>query len=132
MKKDLRKKVKEKATQAVDFARKNWKGILLGIGTLAALTYLSSRQSPDGDANYDYDTNEPMEGSLMEKPHPLLPIKAFSWLYDHWGYDAAKEILDKVQNGEMKVEQVETAIRRPDIEPEDWQRFEEGWHPDDW
>ena len=64
--------------------------------------------------------------------HPILPAKHFDWLLTHWGEDAAVEILDKVQTGEMTVEQVERAINRPDIEPEDWQDFEEGWRPPDW
>jgi CTP:molybdopterin cytidylyltransferase MocA len=63
---------------------------------------------------------------------PILPAHLFDEIYQLWGEDGAVEILDKVQLGEMTVEQVETALRRPDIQPEDWQRFEEGWRPDGW
>lgn len=63
---------------------------------------------------------------------PILPIKSYDWLLTNWGEDAAVEILDKVQVGEMTVEQVESAIKRPDIEPEDWPAFEDGWRPDSW
>jgi len=63
---------------------------------------------------------------------PILPAHLFAEIYQLWGEDGAVEILDKVQLGEMTVEQVETALRRPDIEPEDWQRFEDGWRPDGW
>ena len=64
--------------------------------------------------------------------HPILPAKYFDWLLIHWGEDAAVELLDKVQIGEMTVEQVERAINRPDIDPENWQDFEEGWRPSNW
>jgi hypothetical protein len=64
--------------------------------------------------------------------HPILPAKHYLWLMDNWGEDAADEILDKVQTGGMSVEQVETAINRPDIDPEDWSDFEEGWRPTNW
>lgn len=63
---------------------------------------------------------------------PILPARLFDEIYQLWGEEGAVEILDKVQTGEMTVEQVETALRRPDIEPEDWQRFEEGWRPNGW
>ncbi|BCW67342.1 hypothetical protein NicSoilB4_21050 [Arthrobacter sp. NicSoilB4] len=64
--------------------------------------------------------------------HPILPAKHFDWLLTHWGEDAAVEILDKVQLGEMSVEEVEKGINRPDIDPGDWQAFEDGWRPPNW
>ncbi|TFB83605.1 hypothetical protein E3O44_17165 [Cryobacterium algoricola] len=64
--------------------------------------------------------------------HPILPARLFDEINQIWGEEAAVETLDKVQVGEMTVEQVQTGLRRPDIEPEDWQRFEEGWRPDNW
>lgn len=63
---------------------------------------------------------------------PILPATLFDQIMQLWGEDEAVEILDKVQLGEMTVDQVERALNRPDIEPEDWQRFEEGWRPDAW
>lgn len=63
---------------------------------------------------------------------PILPATLFDQIMQLWGEDEAVEILDKVQVGEMTVDQVERALNRPDIEPEDWQRFEEGWRPDAW
>jgi hypothetical protein len=47
--------------------------------------------------------------------HPILPIKDFDWLLTHWGEESAVEILDKVQSGEMTVEQVERGINGPII-----------------
>ena len=63
---------------------------------------------------------------------PILPPRLFDEINQIWGEEAAVEILDKVQLGEMTVEHVETGLRRPDIDPSDWQRFEEGWRPDHW
>ena len=64
--------------------------------------------------------------------HPILPIKLFDWFYENQGEDAAVEILDLVQEGKLKVEDLDKAIKRPDIDSSDWQRFEEGWRPANW
>ena len=64
--------------------------------------------------------------------HPILPAELFSRLYDIGGGDFATEILDQVQEGSMTVEQVRKSLDRPDIDPEDWRDFEDGWRPDGW
>ena len=40
--------------------------------------------------------------------------------------------LDNVQDGTWSVEDVENFMNRDDIDPDDWQKFEEGWRPDKW
>lgn len=64
--------------------------------------------------------------------HPILPIDLFDWLLTCWGEEEAVEVLDKVQEGSLKVEDVRRAIERPDIDESNWQDFEEGWRPDNW
>lgn len=64
--------------------------------------------------------------------HPILPISLFDKISDFQGEDAAVEILDLVQEGNLSVEDVEKALNRSDIDPSDWERFEEGWRPDNW
>lgn len=63
---------------------------------------------------------------------PKLPIDDYIWILDHCGEDEANQIFEKVQNDEMTVEHVERVMKRPEIEPEDWRDFEEGWRPDGW
>lgn len=100
------------------------KKVALGIDITAEAAGLVSLMSNDDDGVAE-------DGDAKRKS-PLLPAKAFLWIYDYWGEDAAQEVLDKVQNGEMSVEQVGKAIDRPDINPKDWQDFEEGWRPPGW
>lgn len=64
--------------------------------------------------------------------HPILPAELYSDLYDLMGADGADEVLDQVQEGRLTVDQVEKALNRPDIDPEDWEDFENGWRPDNW
>jgi len=67
-----------------------------------------------------------------KKEKPILPIKFYDWMLTHWGEEDAQIMFDKVQNGEIAVEDFERGINRPDIEPGQWSDFEEGWRPDDW
>ena len=69
-----------------------------------------------------------------ENAHPILPAELFSKLYDLWhgDEDAVIDIVQRVQEGKMTVEDVKKALGRPDIDPEKWRDFEEGWRPDDW
>ena len=66
--------------------------------------------------------------------HPILPIDLFDKLYDLWHGDeeSLSDIVRRVQDGRMSVDDVRKALDRPDIQPEDWQDFEDGWRPDDW
>lgn len=92
------------------------KKVFIGIGALGtavAAVLINLRNSDDDDYDFDedYTGDEGMiEDTDSEKQHPLLPIKAFLWIYDHLSEAAAQEILDKVQSGEMSVDQVETCI----------------------
>ena len=47
---------------------------------------------------------------------PILPIGAYSWLYDHYGEAIAVEILDRVQEGRYTVGEVSSAIREGSVE----------------
>ena len=64
--------------------------------------------------------------------HPILPIDIFGDLLEKFGEDAADEILDRVQEGGMSIDDAEAILRRDDIDPEDWPKFEEGWRPKKW
>lgn len=69
-----------------------------------------------------------------EDAHPILPIDLFEDIYKMWhgDDDAVARVVSNVQDGKLSVKDVRKAINRPDINPEDWQSFEEGWRPDDW
>lgn len=64
--------------------------------------------------------------------HPILPIGIFEDLLNLTDEDTATEILDQVQEGTLDVSDVERFMNRPDIDPSDWQDFENGWRPTDW
>lgn len=121
------------------------KKILVGIGTagIAVATILFFRnQNSDygyaletddtsGDANTE-DGDDFIDDSAAVEYKPLIPSEIFRWLLRNWGEEAAFEIYDKVERGELTTERVETLFYRPDIEPEDWQDFENGWRPAGW
>ncbi len=69
-----------------------------------------------------------------EDAHPILPIDLFEELYNLWHGDeeAVANIVMKVQDGELSVEDVRRRLNRSDISPDKWQDFEDGWRPDDW
>lgn len=66
------------------------------------------------------------------KGHPILPIGIFADILEQFGEDTADMALDNVQDGIWSVDDVENFMRREDIDPEDWSKFEEGWRPDKW
>lgn len=133
----------KKLCEACLFKRKVfWKRVLIVLGvTTGAAVAVYATNNYYNDESYDTDFAQNETGAnleeadkvaLPENKHPLLSIDSFLWLYDNWGEEAAQEVLDKVQRGEMSAEQVEKAINRPEIEPEEWRDFEEGWRPDEW
>ncbi len=69
-----------------------------------------------------------------EDAHPILPIDLYAKLYENWhgDADAVNDVVDRVQQGQLSVDDVQKAIDRPDISPEDWRDFEDGWRPDNW
>lgn len=44
----------------------------------------------------------------------------------------AKRISKLVKSGEWSVEDVKRQLHRPDIDPDDWRDFEDGWRPEGW
>lgn len=64
--------------------------------------------------------------------HPILPIDLFADILEQFGEDTADMALDNVQDGTWSVDDVENFMNRDDIDPEDWQKFEEGWRPKKW
>ncbi|KRF44609.1 hypothetical protein ASH01_11495 [Terrabacter sp. Soil811] len=67
----------------------------------------------------------------MTRP-PLLPQKYFDWIATNWSLEDAHRIDKEVIEGTRSAEDVIRAIDRPDMEPENWQAFEDGWRPDGW
>lgn len=97
-----------------------WKGALslitVLIGGVAALVKASK---------FGEDTPESEE-------HPKMSNELYDKLVakdGKWGADRAKRL---VESGEWKAEQLERALNRPDIDPDDWRDFEDGWRPEGW
>ncbi len=65
---------------------------------------------------------------------PKLPADLFLKLFDLWHGDeeSIADVVRRVQDGDMSVDDVKRALNRSDIDPDDWQAFEDGWRPDDW
>lgn len=108
------------------------KKTLIGVGVAGvaaaavALVGMNGREDDNNDIDQD---DEMIDDTGTEKQQPLLSAKAFLWLCDNWGDEEAEEVFDKVQSGQMSVEEVDTYINRPDIDPKDWADFEDGWRP---
>ena len=64
--------------------------------------------------------------------HPILPAGIFADILEQFGEDTADMALDNVQDGTWSVEDVENFMNRDDVDPDDWQKFEEGWRPAKW
>lgn len=74
---------------------------------------------------------------------PELPSEAFERFSTYLGLEKAEEVAQDVRAGHLTVNEAEEwsisvqgvserSHGRPDIEPKDWQAFEEGWRPDGW
>lgn len=72
-----------------------------------------------------------------------LSSEAYERFTIYLGQGKADEVANDVRSGEMTAgeaeewsksvkDSFESSRHRPDIEPEDWQAFEEGWRPDGW
>lgn len=72
-----------------------------------------------------------------------LSKDAYTRIEIYLGKAKADEVAQEVQDGERtaheanqwskEIEELyEKSRNRPDIEPEDWQKFEEGWRPKGW
>lgn len=65
---------------------------------------------------------------------PKMPAELFGQVYDlfHGDEDSIHDVVERVEDGRMSVEDVRRNLARPDIDPEDWQDFEDGWRPSNW
>ena len=72
-----------------------------------------------------------------------LSPEAYKRFSTYLGMDKADEVANDVRSGEVSANEAEAWSRsveemhensrhRPDIEPEDWRAFEEGWRPEGW
>jgi hypothetical protein len=72
-----------------------------------------------------------------------LSNEAYQRFLIYLGEDKADEVAEDVESGDMdkgaaeewsiQIEEMrENSRGRRDIEPEEWQDFEEGWRPDGW
>lgn len=66
--------------------------------------------------------------------HPILPIDLYGKLNDLWNGDeeAVADVVRRVQDGKMSVTDVIKALKRSNINPKEWRKFEDGWRPEDW
>lgn len=115
------------------FLLRNGKRVLLGASAFALgmlIRYITSDNDREEDDEFDddYESNP----HRRTTGHPILPIDLFDEIYQLSGEGEANRILDKVQLGKMSVDDVRTYLHRPDIEPEQWRDFEDGWRPENW
>lgn len=122
---DLLKKYGPKALKA-----------LLGVGSaaLAVFSLILNKSEIDEDIDEDEDEDDDYETNPYRRTtgHPILPIDLFDEIFLKDGEGEANRILDKVQRGQLDVEDVRKALHRPSIPPEKWRDFEDGWRPDGW
>lgn len=125
----MQKQKKTAWEKAKPVLKKIGKGVLVGGSFVAAVAVSTALSREDND-----NVERGHAGSFRKtKGHPILPAIDWSRIYDRDGAEEADRILDKVQRGELSVEQVERALNRPDIPPEKWRDFEDGtWIPDGW
>lgn len=63
---------------------------------------------------------------------PIMPANMFADIFEQFGEETASMAFDNVENGIWTVDEVQDFMDRPDIEPDDWEKFEEGWRPNNW
>jgi hypothetical protein len=72
-----------------------------------------------------------------------LPADVYRRIERYLGTGKADDVVEQVRSGFTTIadadawsraveQQWERSRNRPDIEPEDWQAFEEGWRPEGW
>lgn len=71
-------------------------------------------------------------GKKVTRIEDEISNEAYEFIYNNSGSEEADRWFQKVHNGEVTKEYVDNMIRRPDIVPEKWQDFEEGWRPEGW
>ena len=101
----------------------------LGKATGKGLVYLALAVATAGLSTLFHTDDEETPES---EEHPTLSDELYRKLVakdGKWGADRAKRL---VESGEWKAEHLERALNRPDIDPEDWRDFEDGWSPEGW
>lgn len=74
---------------------------------------------------------------------PSISPLAYQRIATYLGQEKADDVAVDVSSGEMAPEEAdswsielerinERSRGRADVDPEDWQAFEEGWRPDNW
>jgi phytoene/squalene synthetase len=74
---------------------------------------------------------------------PEISPEAYERFSIYLGTGKADDVANDVRSGEITADEAEAWSRsveemheksrhRPDIEPEDWRKFEEGWRPEGW
>lgn len=86
------------------------------------------------DSNREEDIMGWFADKYGEEARPVMPIEVFEDLFYKLDQDeeAIKRVVSDVQDGRRTVEEVQRTLNRPDIEPEQWRDFEDGWRPDGW
>ena len=132
--------LRDGAVAVGDFVKENWKPITIGALTLVAgIVTVSLLSNNDDDPITDNNSDDDEGGSEM----PEISQKAFDDIETFLGKGKAEEVAEQVRSGDMTPEaadnwgrqlweQYERSRGRRDIEPEEWQDFEEGWRPEGW
>ena len=75
-------------------------------------------------------------GKIVTNIYDEISEEAYEFFYDAGGEYLANFWYQKVHNGDITKDELDERVRilknRPDIDPEDWRDFEDGWRPDGW
>ena len=71
-------------------------------------------------------------GKKVTRIEDEISTEAYEFIYNRDGAEEADRWFNKVHNGEITRDELDRVIKRPDIDPEDWQAFEDGWRPNNW
>ena len=125
---DVGDAIKDAAIAVGDFVKDNWRPILSAVLTAAAgLIAIAFLSENDNDVESDDDAQH-------------LPQDVYRKLALFGGETKADEWAEMVENGEETIEHAinqangleayaEEIKDRKDIDPGDWQKFEDGWRP---
>lgn len=69
---------------------------------------------------------------MKKIPVNELPFELLTEIHDEYDEETAKHITNMFFDGIMTEEEIRRALGRSDIDPTDWQKFEDGWRPDNW
>ena len=75
-------------------------------------------------------------GKVVTNIYDEISFEAYDYYYNIGGENLANHWYQKVHNGDITKDELDKRVekykRRPDIEPEDWRDFEDGWRPEGW